>query len=475
MPSPYRKEMIRISDIIDRVNEKNTEEDYQSALSIGLAFLEKDDENYSLWIAIGNAYYGLKRYDEAEQAYLKASELSFQDVISLSNLAGLYFETNRFKEGLSVCDQALARRSDYVNVYIHRGNMLSSLNRYAEAKKDYQKALELSPEDPLTLFNYAYALVMTEEPEQAGDLYRRLLATAPEDPEYLFAYASFLEKMQEYERAAEIYLRLLKQEDKSINHIILGGCLYNLLLCNETETVFRLTDEWLRAFPDNPVALHTLETLKNSHEVDRASVAYVQELFDAFADSFDSVLSGLSYRAPELVAEAVKQKGQSFSCVLDLGCGTGLCGQALQEEGIETLSLTGVDLSTGMLEKARQRNIYNNLIQSDILSFLPLNEGRFDLIISADVFTYLGDLSKLFSGLHKALKSGGTVVFTVSENKENKDQYAFELSGRFVHGREYILKELKKAGFLIQRISEVDLRQELGQSVYGLLVICMKK
>lgn len=59
-------------------------------------------------------------------------------------------------------------------------------------------------------------------------------------------------------------------------------------------------------FPGNPVALHTLETLKNSREVTRASAEYVRELFDAFADSFDSVLAGLAYQAPALVAAAVK-------------------------------------------------------------------------------------------------------------------------------------------------------------------------
>ena len=470
----HRKKTMLTDDVIAQVNEKNNQEDYQSALDIGLPILEENRQDYSLWVAVGNAYYGLKRYDDARQAYLTASGIDAQDVIALSNLAGLYFETNRFEEGLSVCDQALARQSDYVNVYIHRGNMLSSLNRYEEAVKDYQKALELSPDDPLVLFNFAYALLMTEDTENAKRIYQKLMEIAPDDPEYLFAYASFLEKTEEYETAAQTYLRLLEKDDKSINHIILGGCLYNLLLCDQTEAVFRLTDEWLQRFPDNPVALHTLETLKNSQEADRASAEYVRELFDAFADSFDSVLEGLSYQAPALVADAVQKAGKSFSCVLDLGCGTGLCGQALRKK-IEMRSLTGVDLSAGMLEKARQRKIYTELIQSDIVSYLPENEGRFDLIVSSDVFTYLGDLSQLFNGLHQALKSGGTVVFTVSENKENDQTYAFELSGRFVHGRQYILKELKQAGFLICDIFEVDLRQELGKSVYGLLVTGMKK
>lgn len=462
-------------DLISRINRENEQAAYQAALDIALPALKDGENDYALWIAAGNAYYGLKQFESAERAYLKAADLCSQDVIALSNLAGVYFETGRFADGLTVCDRALRRRPDYLNVHIHRGNMLSSLDRYDEAVAAYQTALETAPEDPLVLFNLAYALVMTGQYDKAAEIYRRLLTLTPNDPEYLFAYAAFLEKTEDFETAAEIYLKLLQIEETPTTHITLGGCLYNLLLLDKTDAVWRLTDTWLTLFPDNPVALHTLETLKNSREVTRASAEYVRELFDAFADSFDSVLAGLSYQAPDLVASAVKK--QSFSTVpsiLDLGCGTGLCAAALQKEQAVFHSLTGVDLSAAMLEKANQRGIYTELVQSDILSFLPSVKKRFDLIVSADVFTYLGDLSELFAGISAALKQGGRVIFTVSENTADTDGYALEPSGRFVHGRDYILRELKKSGLTVLNISGVELRQELGKPVYGLLVIGIK-
>lgn len=462
-------------DLISRINRENERAAYQAALDLALPALRSGENDYALWIGAGNAHYGLKRFDAAEQAYLKAADLCPQDVIALSNLAGVYFETGRFAEGLSVCDRALLRNPDYLNAHIHRGNMFSSLNRYDEAVAAYSKALETAPEDPLVLFNLAYALVMSGQNDKAAEIYRKLLTLAPNDPEYLFAYAAFLEKTEDFETAAKIYLKLLKVEETPTTHITLGGCLYNLLLLDKTEAVWRLTDTWLTMFPDNPVALHTLETLKNSREVTRASAEYVRELFDAFADSFDSVLAGLSYQAPELVASAVKN--QAFPtppAILDLGCGTGLCAAALQKERTAFHSLTGVDLSAAMLEKAKQRGIYTQLVQSDILSFLPAVREQFDLIVSADVFTYLGDLSELFAGICAALKSGGRTIFTVSENTDDSDSFALEPSGRFVHGRDYILREIKKAGLTAVNISGVELRQELGKPVYGLLVIGIK-
>lgn len=461
-------------DLITVVNDLNGKAEYEAALEKMAPVLE-NAKDFALWIGAGNAYYGLKRFDNAEQAYLKAAELEPDDVVALSNLAGVYFETGRYEAGLEICDRALNRQPDYVNALIHKGNMLSALDRYDEAVPAYNAALDSSPDDLLTKYNLAYALMMTDRNDEAGLLYDQLLKAEPDDAEYLFAYASFLEKLEKYEQAASVYLRLLQVQPDPATHITLSGCLYNLQLQNKNDEVMRLTDEWLASFPENPAAKHMLETLKNSKEVKRASAEYVRELFDAFADSFDSVLEGLDYQAPSLIAKAVGElKLSALPDTLDLGCGTGLCAAAMSRQGIETASLTGVDLSAQMLKKAEQRKLYTALEQADILTYLPSNPDRFDLVVSADVLTYIGDLAPVFSGLATAVRSGGRIVLTVSENRDDPSGYAMEPSGRFMHGKEYITEELSKNGFNIEKTDSVELRQELGMPVYGLLIVSGK-
>lgn len=89
----------------------------------------------------------------------------------------------------------------------------------------------------------------------------------------------------------------------------------------------------------------------------RASDAYVQSVFDRFSNSFDSRLAALDYRAPALVAEAVSECLGPLAAgleVLDAGCGTGLCAALLRPFANR---LTGIDLSEGMLSKARARRV----------------------------------------------------------------------------------------------------------------------
>lgn len=461
--------------LIREINEKNDSGRCREALELADKALALDKDNYSLWIGRGNALYGLQQYRDAEESYLKAADLNKEDVVALANLAGVYFEEKRFEDGLAVCDEAISRNPGYLNTYIHQGNLLSGQERYPEALQAYKAAELIAPDDLLVMFNTANALAMTEHYDRAADYFRRLLEESPQDQEYLYALAAMQEKMEDYASAARTYLSMLSAEDSPLIHIMLSGCLYSLQLQGKQTEAMELTDTWLDAFPDNPVALHALETLKHAPEVKRASAEYVEELFDAFADSFDAVLEGLAYRAPLQVAKAVKKLSLSDSaCILDLGCGTGLCGAGLKKENVSFSRLTGVDLSEKMLEKARARGIYTDLEQSDLLAFLPGHPAQFDLIVSADVFTYLGDLSELLAAMGGALKKGGYAVFTVSENTKDPDTYGIEPSGRFTHGRNYVVSGLEQNNFEVLSSVSVELRQELGAPVYGLLVISRK-
>ena len=462
--------------LIAAANELNNRSSYQEALDLLSPVLKEEGTDYALLVAQGNAFYGLRRFEEAEKSYSKASRSNTSDVTALSNLAGVYFETARYEKGLDVCDKALLSQPENTTLLIHRGNMLSSMNRYAEAAETYARALKIAPEEPLILFNLAYARMMTGQVGEAEEIYRRLLQIKPNEEEYLYAYASFLEKTENFAQAADVYLKALQIRDDPTVHITLGGCLYNLQLLGQTDEVLELTDKWLAAFPENPAALHMLETIKNTPDVKRASVAYVQELFDAFADSFDSVLEGLEYQAPALIADEVKTIAfASPPVVLDLGCGTGLCAAAMKEREIKTASFSGIDLSSGMLKKAKERGLYSRLYQGDITAFTTAVTERFDLIVSADVLTYLGDLSAVFSELSVVIKPAGKLVFTISENTQNNEDYTMEPSGRFMHSKEYIRILLEKNGFDVDGVRSVELRQELGIPVKGLLFVAKKK
>ena len=74
--------------------------------------------------------------------------------------------------------------------------------------------------------------------------------------------------------------------------------------------------------------------------------------------------------------------------MLDLGCGTGLLGQILEEKyGFE--NMVGLDLSEEMLAKAREKGIYKRLICSYVTNerVADIQNAEYDGVLAAGVFT----------------------------------------------------------------------------------------
>jgi predicted TPR repeat methyltransferase len=201
---------------------------------------------------------------------------------------------------------------------------------------------------------------------------------------------------------------------------------------------------------------------------DRASDAFVEKTFDSFAASFDAKLSSLGYRAPALVAEMLAHAGVAASGsldVLDAGCGTGLCGPLVAPYARR---LVGVDLSEGMLARARERNVYDELARRELTAYLRDSPASFDAIVSADTLVYFGPLDAVAAAVAGALRTGGIFVFTVEELSDGVD-CSISPNGRYRHAAGYLEHVLADAG-LGSEIVPAELRLEAGEPVAGLVV-----
>ena len=129
--------------------------------------------------------------------------------------------------------------------------------------------------------------------------------------------------------------------------------------------------------------------------------AYVARLFDDYAPRFDKHLTkNLGYRAPALIAEALSAvaSGRRFASALDLGCGTGLMGEALRGR---VDRLTGVDLSAAMIAKARERGVYDELVVGDAAAMLGREPPGSSISSSPRTRSFMSATSRLCSLLSR--------------------------------------------------------------------------
>ena len=231
---------------------------------------------------------------------------------------------------------------------------------------------------------------------------------------------------------------------------------------------------WRRAMELDPAdrfgSRARLELLTGEQVADALPPAFVEALFDQYAPRFDAALiDGLAYRGPQILMRALDEAGlRNVARALDLGCGTGLMGEVVR---LRCGVLEGVDLSAGMLEIARCRQLYDHLFKADICA-LPLDESGYDLIVAADVFAYVGALEGVIAWCAGSLTPGGRLAFTV----EAADGAGLVLreSRRYAHGRAYLAALMAQAGFEAVRIEACVVRKDRGADIESFVVTATK-
>jgi len=194
-------------------------------------------------------------------------------------------------------------------------------------------------------------------------------------------------------------------------------------------------------------------------------------MFDQYAPKFEKhLVEELKYQAPQQLLLAVRQATPRRDLdVLDLGCGTGLCGQQFRPYARR---LVGVDLAPAMIRAAEARGIYDQLITGEILPTLRDAPESYDLITAGDVLIYVGDLTDFMPAVARSLRPGG--LFACSIEDYDGPGYFLHPEARFAHSIAYI-RELASASRLTEISSDkAAIRRQFGVEVPGRIVVLGK-
>jgi predicted TPR repeat methyltransferase len=301
-----------------------------------------------------------------------------------------------------------------------------------------------------------------EIPDDRNDIerLRERLLLDPRDDGTMRMLAGLLEQAGDLPGAIDLLQRALRVDPYRMEALLDLGRLWSQL--GDVERARGWFNRALSIDPDCTEAEAGLASL-----TDALTPAYIRTLFDQYADRFDADLTGtLKYQAPGLVAALLERCGVGVASadILDLGCGTGLSGAALRPF---LRTLDGVDLSPGMVAKARERGIYSDLAVGEAEAYLAASGKDWDIIAAVDVLNYMGDLGPIFRAAAARLRPGGLLTGTVEKRDEGGT--ALTEKRRYRHGADHVRAAVGAAGLELIELSEAALRQEGGLPVAGLI------
>lgn len=348
----------------------------------------------------------------------------------LANLAAVHFRLQEFAEARSCFEQLLASEAGNPDNWISLGLCEEALGHWQAAAEALERGLASRPDAALWLrcSNCRGRLGQLPAALAAVD---KALQLAPTDGLAWSARGSLLREMQQFAAAAECF-------EKALAH---GA--------------------------DTELNRYYLASVRGDGKPQAPPRQYVEALFDDYAADFQShLVEGLRYRGHETLVQPLLAAATTYGSALDLGCGTGLCGALIRPL---CTAIDGVDLSAAMLDQARTRGIYRQLAHDELAAFLNKCTGRYELILAADVFGYIGDLSGIFRSVRRLLQPGGRFAFTVEQATAGND---FNLlpNLRYTHTEAYIRRLAADSSFTLRTLSAAPLRYDQTQPVMALYV-----
>ena len=170
--------------------------------------------------------------------------------------------------------------------------------------------------------------------------------------------------------------------------------------------------------------------------------------YDKAAAVYDQVRTGNPEMMHQILSETLLGRN---SAILDIGCGT--ANNTLLVSRTTRARVVGIDLSSGMLHKAKEKapEIHLARVSAD---YLPFGNMRFDLVFMTEVLHHLADIAPVISETFRVLRASGEFCIVTQSHKQIDHRMTtrfFPATAGIDKGRypdvEVAKKHLRAAGF----------------------------
>jgi predicted TPR repeat methyltransferase len=418
---------------------KHKERDFSAAESFYKRALKYNAMHLDANYLLGTLYAEQRELAKALKYLLTAAEINPRSHMIQNNLGNIYQLSGQSENAIICYQRALSFEPNMPEVHNNLGNIYKNHDQFAEAEACYRRALLFRPNFVEVYCNLAGVARSRKNFHEAIANYRKALELSPD---FIGAFEG------------------------------LGICYAEL---GERDMAIVNFNHYLERDPggNNEVKLR-LAQLKAVEIPQRYPSAVMLATYEKKAQNWDADIQrpGKEFFGPKHVREMLEhlKLPQSRQLdVLDMGCGTGVCGEYLREYAGH---LEGVDLSPPMLAQALKKKYYDKLECADAISHMHNSQHSFDLIIASGVLILFGDLLPVFQAAARILKPGGIFVFTLYRSESDAVMVRHNL--HFAHSETYVREMVDAANLQVLALEQKIHEYDSGEPQPGWIVALRK-
>ena len=174
--------------------------DYQQAIHLSPTFARA-------YVELGDSYRALERYEDAAEAFKKATHLEDESCASCG-LGVTYYKSGRYQDAEKAFKRAIELDPNDVCAYNWSGRMYYDLSRYHEAVEVFKQEIRLQPSVSAYLF-LGNAYLYLKQFNEGVDAYKQALHLNPDELAY-YQLGVVYEHLERYGEAIEAYQKAIK-------------------------------------------------------------------------------------------------------------------------------------------------------------------------------------------------------------------------------------------------------------------------
>lgn len=309
------------------------------------------------------------------------------------------------------------------------------------------KALDNREKNPVVWLALGNAYAVLEQNEAAGEAYETLSRLTEISDDIKLNWANVLIEEKKFEQAFDLLNQISDFSDTLF--LLMRDVLFAMRRTGRENEAREKAVFWRSMRPENPDVNYLCTAFLGEKTNESAPLSFVRLINEVYAvEQAERAADRKKYFGPEILDRAVQALklpiGRSMN-VLDIGCGSGAAADILSDFSRPAGTLTGIDVSDIALDFAVDKQVYNELEETDLISFCSADPEKYDLIAGLDSLFYFGDLTPVLTAVKTALKPGGIFVFTVRAAESGRD-FDLDIYGRFKQGSRFVSECITAVG-----------------------------
>lgn len=160
------------------------------------------------FVQLGSFNLSMKRYQQAEKAFLQARDI-WDESCASCGLGTAYYRLGRFNDAEKAFKRAINLNANDVCAYEHSGRMYYDLRKYPEAIAAFKRVSELSPNFNGYMF-LGHSYVYSQEYQAGVDAYKKAIRLRPKDAEAQVQLGIAYDYLDRREEAVAAYKEAIK-------------------------------------------------------------------------------------------------------------------------------------------------------------------------------------------------------------------------------------------------------------------------